>query len=365
MPVPTNISRPALPYQPQQSLPNNTRFDLLQSRPPTAAMLDAEFNALTDDINMLAQAINDVQVGNIPGAGNPLNANKLLKTDGNSNISWTLVTPAELEANAVTTVKINDGAVTAAKIGSGAVTALKVANNAIGVHNIMDNAVNTLKITDGAVTTVKIVDGNVTTAKLEDGAVTAEKMAVDSVDTNNLIDSAVTAEKIFNGAVTTDKIVNAAVTAAKVGLLAVDVTKISSGNAAANTVLTTDGAGNSGFKMLTQESIVDNTISIAKLNADLVKMLPFALLSHDGTNILSQKGIQSVTLATYGSYIIVFEKAAPTVNYVVTATAVATSITQPPVCLVSTLTVEGFRLYTARSGTGLGSFPFMLSVFAL
>jgi hypothetical protein len=54
MPVPTNNSRPSLPYAPTQSLPNNARFDILTTtqRPPSAEMLDAEFNALTDDVNM-------------------------------------------------------------------------------------------------------------------------------------------------------------------------------------------------------------------------------------------------------------------------------------------------------------------------
>ena len=91
MPVPINNSRPSLPYAPTQSLPNNTRFGILTTtqRPPTAEMLDAEFNALTDDVNMLAAAINDVQAGSIPGANDPLNANKVLKTDGANNLSWT------------------------------------------------------------------------------------------------------------------------------------------------------------------------------------------------------------------------------------------------------------------------------------
>ena len=60
MPLPTN-KNPNLPYTPDQSLPNNQRFGLLGRRPPTAEMLDAEFNALTDDVNKLAQGINEVQ----------------------------------------------------------------------------------------------------------------------------------------------------------------------------------------------------------------------------------------------------------------------------------------------------------------
>ncbi len=91
MPLPTNNSRPNLPYPPDQSLPNNQRFGLLGRRPPTAEMLDAEFNALTDDVNKLAQGINEVQAGTIPGSNNPLNAQKVLKTDGQGTLSFTLI----------------------------------------------------------------------------------------------------------------------------------------------------------------------------------------------------------------------------------------------------------------------------------
>lgn len=166
--LPTDNSRPDLPYVPAQSLPNNARFNILTTtkRPPTAEMLDAEFNALTDDVNMLAKGINDVQVGSIPGSDVELNANKLLKTDGEGNLSWTLITNTELEPGAVkerglaersvTEKKIDDGAVTNAKLSTGAVETLQIADGAVKTEKIEDKAVTTEKIEDKAVTTQKL-----------------------------------------------------------------------------------------------------------------------------------------------------------------------------------------------------------------
>ena len=66
MPLPTNYSRPTLPYAPLQSLPNDRRFVNLTTlqQPPTAEMFDAELNAILDNINTLAAAINVTVAGN-------------------------------------------------------------------------------------------------------------------------------------------------------------------------------------------------------------------------------------------------------------------------------------------------------------
>ena len=244
MPVPTNNSRPSLPYQPTQSLPNNARFDILTTtqRPPTAEMLDAEFNALTDDVNMLAAAINDVQAGTIPGSDTELNANKLLKTDGAGNLSWTLITNTELAPGAVveqglglqsvTTPKIGDAAVTNAKISLGAVTTDKIDTNAVTSEELAPNAVITEKLSDNAVTTPKLADGAVTTPKLALQAVTQAQIADLAVGTPQLID----------GSTTRGKLADQSVTNPKIGLLAVTAPQISSANAAIGTVLTS-GAG--------------------------------------------------------------------------------------------------------------------------
>ena len=240
MPVPTNNSRPSLPYAPTQSLPNNARFDILTTikRPPTAKMLDAEFNALTDDVNMLATAINTLEAGSIPGSADLKNANKLLKTDGVGNLSWTLITNTELAPGAVveqglglqsvTTTKIGDGAVTNDKLGPGAVTSDKIENDSVTSQEIAPNAVITEKLNDNAVTTPKLADGAVTTVKIMDSSVTTAKIADTNVTTVKLADSSVTTVKIADNNITTLKIANEAVTAAK----------MNSANAVLGTVLT-------------------------------------------------------------------------------------------------------------------------------
>ena len=249
MPVPINNSRPSLPYQPAQSLPNNARFDILTTtqRPPTAEMLDAEFNALTDDVNMLATAINTLEVGSIPGSDAEINANKLLKTNGVGNLSWTLITNTEMAPGAVveqglglqsvTTPKIGDAAVTNPKLSRGAVTTDKIDTNAVTSEELAPNAVITEKLNDNAVTTPKLADGAVTTPKLALKAVTQAQIANLAVGTPQLIDANVTTSKLADANVTTPKIADKAVA----------TTKISSAGSKYGDVLTSNGASDASF----------------------------------------------------------------------------------------------------------------------
>jgi hypothetical protein len=237
MPLSTNNSRPSLPYEPEQSLPNNQRFDLLGKKPPTAEMLDAEFNSLQDDINTLAGAINEVEAGNIPGANDPLNAQKVLKTDGQGNLSFTLVNSAQLTPNAVVEASLSPQSVTTVKIGDGAVTSVKLANESVQSRHLVAYAVNTDELADHAVTTEKLGLASVQTAVLGDSAVTTTKIA----------NSAVTTDKVAAAAVTADKIQANAVTAAKIADQSLPPSKIMSGTAPVNSVLTVTSPGNSSF----------------------------------------------------------------------------------------------------------------------
>jgi hypothetical protein len=249
MPIPTNTSRPSLPYIPSQSLPNNTRYGILTTtqRPPTAEMLDAEFNALTDDVNTLAAAINSVQAGSIPGANDPLNANKVLKTDGANNLSWTYVTNAEIEANAVVEQKLAAQSVTTPKIGDAAVTTQKIAQNAVATNQIIDANVTTPKLADSAVIMQKLSDNAVTTQKLANQAVTQGQIANNAVGTNQLIDANVTTLKIADANITTAKIADNAIITAKLNNQAVTTPKISSAGSQLGDVLTANGAGAASF----------------------------------------------------------------------------------------------------------------------
>jgi hypothetical protein len=136
MPLPTNNSRPAIPYNPKQVLPNHNRYGALGKFPPTAQALDGDFNGIVDLINTLAGAINDASAGIFPGADNPLNTDKLPTTDGQGNISWTHIMPFNLTDNAVQTRHIQDAAVTPDKIQPQAVGTNQLAERAVTVTKI-------------------------------------------------------------------------------------------------------------------------------------------------------------------------------------------------------------------------------------
>ncbi len=131
MALPTNNSRPAIPYVPTQVLPNYDRYESLGQFPPTAQQLDGDLNKMIDLINTLSDEINHVVVGALPGADDPLNANSLMTTDGAGNISWVKASSANLDEGAVTTPKIANAAITSEKIQPQAITTEKLANEAV------------------------------------------------------------------------------------------------------------------------------------------------------------------------------------------------------------------------------------------
>ncbi len=237
MPLPTNNSRPAIPYNPEQVLPNHNRYEALGKFPPTAQELDGDFNGMVDLINTLAEAINDTAAGIFPGADNPLNADKLPTTDGQGNVSWTHVTPFNLADNAVQTRHISDAAITHNKIQA----------HAVGTNQIADGAVTMAKMPDNAVVTAKIADHAVTTAKISPQAITAAQIAPNTVTATQIANHTITATQIADNAIATAKIPDNAVTTAKVPDRAITAPKINSDNAALGDLLTANGAGAASF----------------------------------------------------------------------------------------------------------------------
>ena len=141
MALPTNNSRPAIPYVPAQVLPNYNRYQSLGKFPPTPQQLDGDLNAIMDFINTLSQAINETAAAGLPGAANPLNANALVTTDGAGNISWTLVNAANLDVNAIQTQNIQNQAITPPKIQVRAVGTQQIALGGVLTENIGVGAV--------------------------------------------------------------------------------------------------------------------------------------------------------------------------------------------------------------------------------
>ena len=176
MPLPTNNSRPAIPYQPEQILPNYNRYENLGQFPPTAQQLDGDMNRIIDLLNTQSAEINGIVVGALPGANDPLNANFLLTTDGNGNISWTPINQVNLGVASVGTNNIIDAVVTSAKIQPQAIQTQHIENNAVSAIKIQEGAVTTSKIANNAVTTNKISNNSIITSHLQDNSVTAQKI---------------------------------------------------------------------------------------------------------------------------------------------------------------------------------------------
>ena len=261
MPLPTNKSRPSLPYEPEQSLPNNQRFDLLGKKPPTAEMLDAEFNALMDDINLLAQGINEVEAGSIPGSSDILNANKVLKTDGQGNLSFVLVNTAQLAPNAVVEASLSSQSATTSKLGDGAVTSAKLANTSVQTRHLQDASITTDKLADRVITSPKLASESVQTQHLVAYAVNTDELADNAVTTEKLSALAVTAEKVALSAITTDKMANLAVTNPKVALKAIQTINIDSQGASSGDVLMSQGSGNTSFRKISSSSFDGSLMS--------------------------------------------------------------------------------------------------------
>jgi len=156
MPLPTNYSRPAIPYIPVQVLPNYDRYSSLGQFPPTPQQLDGDFNRVIDLVNTLAGALNETAAGIFPGADTLLNANRLATTDGHGNVSWTLINPLNLDINAVQTQHIQDGVVTTPKIQVQAVGTNQLADGAVSYNKLADDAIGNAKMANNSTLLVKL-----------------------------------------------------------------------------------------------------------------------------------------------------------------------------------------------------------------
>jgi microcystin-dependent protein len=185
-----------IPYTPTQILPNNDRYGSLGQFPPTAAQLDGDLNALVDFINTLADAVNNVAAGILPGADDPLNENKIPVTDGDNNISWTLIQAIHVAANAIQTNHIQNAAITPDKIQPQAVTESKLAPNAVTSSKIDEEAIEADHFGVGCIPAsayqnnsiagARLFDKTISSGKLQDEAVTNDKLGTSSVSYDKL-----------------------------------------------------------------------------------------------------------------------------------------------------------------------------------
>jgi hypothetical protein len=206
-------------------------------------------------------------------------ANIVLDTETN------VITPAMLQANAVTTAKILDANVTTAKIADSAITSAKIADLGIATGDIADSAITSGKIATGAVGTTKIDDLSVTEGKLAPNSVTSAKIADGTIVAGDLADGAVTSAKILDGT-----IVNADINASA----AIDATKV------AGTAVTQADTGTVTSTMIANGTIVDADVNasaaIAKTKLNLGGTITSADLV-DGTIVASDIADGTITAA--------------------------------------------------------------------
>lgn len=145
------FQRPNLPYA-NQPLPNDSRYQNLSNvgRPPTAQMIDGDFDYVIDSLNALQAAIDSVVAGNIPGSNDPRNANKLLSTDGKGNLPWT----------SVDSENISDGAILTQHLGAQVVASGNIQNQAVGNAQLAPQAISFDKIAPSYTGGVVVTDAN-------------------------------------------------------------------------------------------------------------------------------------------------------------------------------------------------------------
>ena len=196
MPDLNNIQRPNIPYNPENALPNNNRYQLIQgaNQPPTGAQFDGDLDYIIDSLRALKALIDGTAAGILPGSTDPLNVGKFPVTNGQNpaTITWTQVLTNYIADLAVTAQKLAPSSVTTDKLGPGAVQA----------NNIYPQAITNAAMAANAVDTANILDGSVTHAKL----------AANAVETANVADSAITTPKIVNQAITAQKIADNTIT---------------------------------------------------------------------------------------------------------------------------------------------------------
>ena len=297
MVLPTNNSRPAIPYVPEQVLPNYDRYESLGQFPPTAQQLDGDLNKMIDLINTLSDEINNVVVGALPGADDPLNANSLMTTDGEGNISWVKAASANLDDGAVTTSKIADAAITPEKIQPQAISTEKLENEAVTTPKINPGAITTGTISDGAVTTAKIANNAVTSNKIPNTSIAGAQLQNQTITNAQIANQTITAAQIANQTITADQIANQTITAAQI----------------ANQTITAAQIAN---QTITAAQIANQTITATQLQ-NAGQMVPFAMGYVYGNGAIQKSfNIASVTRTATGYYLVRFIDSAPDNKYI-------------------------------------------------
>lgn len=233
MAVPTNLQRPLIPYTPAQTGSFVDRYTILRKEglPPEGYDIDGDINFLLDSLNSTNNEVNGVAAGIIPGASDEINANHLPTTDGDGNISWTLVQNQHMDDNCCDTRNYLDGSITPDKLQS--IPGSKLTSNSVPDSAII--AMNGSKLTNASVDDSKIIALNgskLTNASVADGKIIG--MSGAKLTAGTVPDAAIIG---MNGS----KLTNLSVATPAIAAKAITVDKMNAENALANTFAKSTG----------------------------------------------------------------------------------------------------------------------------
>ena len=341
--MPHNFTRPTLPYS-NVSLPNDNRFRVLTSvlnSPPTDLIIDTEYNYIIDGMNLLDQDIINVAAGNIPGSSTPANANHFLTTDGAGNLSFVLVSGANVQDVSLPGTKIINSSITELQIADGAMTSGKYAPLSIPEGALQNGAASRNKIPDLAINTEKLDNEAVTAAKTAKKTMTSAEIADNTITNNNIL-GPINVPKGGTGLNTFT---------IPYGLICAGTTPTGNlqnvGTGTLGQVFTSAGANSVGvWSTPTQSAVKNDQITgtatnlyinpaVQQFHKSSVKAWLFA--NGDGT-ILASYNIASVTVLLTGRYEIVMNTPMSTQYYSICCTAQATSSGNCFVTLANSIT---------------------------
>lgn len=234
MALPTTLQRPVLPFTPTNVSGPTDRYTALGDIAPRPEPLDADLNCIYQLLADTNTAVNGVAAGILPGADEEINDNHFPTTDGEGNISWTLVQNQHMDDNCCDTRNYLEASITPEKLQP--IPGSKLTSNSVPDSAIA--AMNGGKLTNASVDDTKITALNgskLTNLSVADGKIigmSGAKLTALSVPDAAII--GMNGSKLTNLSVATAALANTSVTAPK----------INSGAAAAGTVLTA-GAGTS------------------------------------------------------------------------------------------------------------------------
>jgi hypothetical protein len=363
--------RPDLPYA-NQSLANDSRFRILTrslEAPPTDIMLDSEFNAVTDGLNVLEDTIAGIVLGQIPGADDPNNANFVLSTTGAATqfikISDINIAPQSISGNklipaSITNIQIGDGTILDNNIANSTITHLKIAANTIRGNNINDNTITALQIADNTITALQIAPLTITAAKIANATITATQLANNAVTTPIILDGSVTTPKLAANAVTAAKMANQTITATQIANATITATQI------ANDTITFTQINNSFTATKSQQqSASSSSVYVSPARQQDHPSAAKASVLFDGTNgsILVSYGVSNVNRVSAGKYRITFTTPFTFNNYVTSITPEDTSVRLSQVDTSFTSTATQIQIITYSSAFSNSDSSFVSCVF--